>query len=84
LTVVAEIDCNAGGDVSLVYSTFLGGTGTDAGNGIAVDVWGNAYVTGVSGDSDGPTHTLQHAFVAEDQPGSGQSLIWGLFRRQRR
>jgi hypothetical protein len=31
---------------ALVYSTYLGGAGTDAGNGIAVDCAGNAYVTG--------------------------------------
>ena len=31
---------------ALVYSTFLGGTGTDTGLGIAVDGAGSAYVTG--------------------------------------
>lgn len=32
--------------VGLAYSTYLGGTGSDVGNGIAVDSAGNAYVTG--------------------------------------
>jgi len=29
-----------------VYSTFLGGTGIDRGNAVAIDVGGNAYITG--------------------------------------
>jgi hypothetical protein len=38
-------------DPSLVYSTYLGGSG-DEGNGIALDAAGNAYVTGESQSSD--------------------------------
>ena len=36
---------NAAGS-ALVYATYLGGTGDDEANGVAVDVAGNAYVTG--------------------------------------
>ncbi len=37
---------------TVVYATYLGGTGSDAGNGIAVDASGAAYVTGVTSSTD--------------------------------
>ena len=39
----------------LVYSTYLGGTDDDRGNGIAVDAAGSAYVTGFTLSTDFPT-----------------------------
>ena len=36
------------GAASLVYSTYIGGTGLDQGNAIAIDQNGNAYVTGLT------------------------------------
>jgi len=42
-------------DPVLVYSTYLGGTGGEAGSGIAVDTAGNAYVTGMSFSTNFPT-----------------------------
>ena len=40
---------------SLVYSTYLGGSGDDRGTGIAVDPQGAAYVTGSAGSANFPT-----------------------------
>jgi hypothetical protein len=40
---------------ALVYSTYLGGSGDDAGKGIAVDAAGNAYLTGQTNSSNFPT-----------------------------
>jgi hypothetical protein len=42
-------------DPGLVYSTYLGGSGDDNGNAIAIDAAGNAYVTGVTMSSNFPT-----------------------------
>jgi hypothetical protein len=44
---------------SLIYSTYLGGSGTDSGYGIDVDSGGNAYVTG---DTAGGGFPTQDAF----------------------
>ena len=40
---------------ALGYSTYLGGTGTDCGNGIALDTAGSAYLTGNTYSADFPT-----------------------------
>ena len=40
---------------ALVYSSYLGGSGLDMGNGIAVDSSGNAYVTGNTDSTNFPT-----------------------------
>jgi len=47
---------------SLVYSTYLGGNGTDYTAGIAVDSAGNAYVAGTTTSSNFPTNGLNAPF----------------------
>jgi hypothetical protein len=42
-------------DGTLVYSTYLGGANTDQGNGIDVDRFGNAFVTGSTSGAGFPT-----------------------------
>ncbi len=52
---VTKLNTNLSGDASLVYSTYLGGSGGDIGNAIAADALGNAYVTGFTQSSNYPT-----------------------------
>jgi len=47
---------------TLVYSTFLGGAGREQGLGIAVDVNGNAYVTGITESFDSPFTSAYEGF----------------------
>ena len=54
-----------------LYSTYLGGGGPDEGRGIAVDVQGNAYITGSAGSIDFPTKN-----AIQDTPGgSGDAFV---------
>jgi Beta-propeller repeat/Abnormal spindle-like microcephaly-assoc'd, ASPM-SPD-2-Hydin/Cep192 domain 4 len=52
---VAKLNPSAGGSLSLVYSTYLGGSQSDSVLGIAVDGSGDAYVTGSAFSVDFPT-----------------------------
>jgi len=70
-----------------VYSTYLGGAGIDAANGIAVDVAGNAYVTGVTNSTNFPTTPgalqtvfggVNDAFVTVFGP-AGSSLVYSTY-----
>ena len=70
---------------SLVYSTFLGGSWDDKGQGIAVNSAGNAYVTGDTYSDDFPTQdTLQsyagetEAFVAKLET-DGHALLYSTY-----
>lgn len=53
---VAKLNPSSSGEASLIYSTYLGGSGTDSGTAIAVDPGGQAIVTGVTGSANFPLH----------------------------
>jgi len=72
---------------ALVYSTFLGGSGSDGAGGIALDQLGNVYIAGSTASINFPTlNALQptlgggssDAFVAEINP-SGNALVYSTF-----
>jgi hypothetical protein len=52
---IAKFDPDQSGNGSLVYSTYLGGSGTEIANAVAVDDFERAYVTGVTGSFNFPT-----------------------------
>jgi hypothetical protein len=70
-------------DPTLVYSTYLGGSGDDIGFGIAVDSSGNAYVTGTTnsasfpGASGSPAGSYD-AFVTKLNAG-GNGILYSTF-----
>jgi hypothetical protein len=82
-------DINTNGS-TLVYSTYLGGSGAagDSGAAIAVDSSGDAYVTGATSSSDFPTTsgayqsalkgTGFNAFMTEINPG-GSSFLYSTY-----
>jgi hypothetical protein len=81
---VSEVNAAA---TTLVYSTYLGGRGSDAGNGIAIDGNDNAYVTGSTSSSDFPTLNgfqsiyagkTSNAFLTEIKTGGG-SLVYSTY-----
>jgi hypothetical protein len=63
---VTKIDTTKSGNASLVYSTYLGGSSSDYGNGIAVDGRGNAYVTGYTMSTDFPIRNQYQTDQAGD------------------
>ena len=73
----------------LVFSTYLGGSGSDVGHGIAVDTTGNTYVTGGTGSTNFPTtlnpiqlHTgggLSDAFVTKLNPAGTAPLVYSTY-----
>lgn len=65
---VAKFNPSASGEASLIYSTYIGGAGTDQGNGIAVNSNGQAVVVGLTGSTNFP---LVNAFDTTNQINEG-------------
>jgi hypothetical protein len=72
---------------TLVYSTYLGGSGFDTGYGIALDSAGHAYVTGATGSINFPTKnpfqgvfagSYYDAFVTKLSP-TGSALVYSTY-----
>ncbi|MGH9940885.1 MAG: SBBP repeat-containing protein, partial [Pyrinomonadaceae bacterium] len=72
---------------ALLYSTYLGGSGGEIGNGIVIDTPGNAYVTGSTGSRDFPTIGAfqtaiggegTNAFVSKVSAG-GSALLYSTY-----
>ncbi len=73
-------------DPVLSYSTYLGGTNADVGDGIAVDASLNVYVTGSTSSSDFPTATplqasnlgVSNVFISKLDP-TGTTLVYSTY-----
>jgi len=65
----------AGSGQTLLYSTYLGGSGADAGYAIAIDSTGNAYITGSSASTNYPV--TGDAFQGSSQ-GATNAIVTGL------
>ncbi len=73
--------------VNLLYSTYLGGTTWESGNGIAVDATGNAYVVGTTQSTDFPVVAAaqgvfggapEDAFITKFNP-AGNALVYSTY-----
>lgn len=66
MAFVAKVDVATS---KLVYSTYLGGSGSDEAYGVAVNTAGNAYVTGRTSSTNFPVvHALQKSIPGNEAP----------------
>jgi len=76
---IAEFDPTQSGASSLIYSTYLGGSGQDLPHAIAVDPAGNIYVAGITYSNDFPTTpTSYQPFYSNNQQGDGDGFLTEL------
>jgi hypothetical protein len=68
---LSKIDTGLNGPASLIFSTYLGGSGLDQGNGIAVDSVGNSYITGGSNSTGLATAAVLQTTMA----GQGDAFV---------
>ncbi|HEV2381740.1 MAG TPA: SBBP repeat-containing protein [Terriglobia bacterium] len=81
---VAKLNSTGSG---LIYSTYLGGSGSDSASAIAIDSTGNAYVAGSTSSVDFPVTAgvfqgtfggVMDAFIAKLNP-TGSSLVYATY-----
>jgi len=71
---------------ALLYSTYLGGSGTDSGNGIAIDAGGAAYITGSTTSSNFPVLGAYQGTLGGQQDGfvtklnaAGSGIVYSTY-----
>lgn len=72
---------------SLLFSTYIGGSGADSGNRVKLDAWGSVYLVGETNSQDFPTkEAFQPAFGGGNADGyvvklryDGREMIYGTY-----
>ena len=82
---------NPNGTLPALFLTYLGGNGTDIGNGVAADSAGNAYVTGSTSSNNFPVQAATGSAIYQGAFGgatdafvsklasAGRTLIWSTY-----
>lgn len=72
---VAKFNPTLSGDSSLIYATYLGGSGTEFGHDIAVDSQQRAYVTGQTGSFNFPLNAVSGATVLDTTNQTNEAFV---------